>query len=572
MNPELSDRPRSNFLGVRAKTTLGYGLTFAALTLYSIPGFSVLSESLTIGNAKAIALGNAITADPPGIDSIHFNPAGLARIKGRQYQLKVVSGQFSVKMDIGDYIEPRKSQLEAMQASGQFDDDYFYDEARFSTSETAGASLMLPVVGMTDLPVILAPLGGASYAPPGKDYTIASNVYSPMMVGFYREDDDPGRFIGQRMSIMQLVYFAPSFGVNLTDNLAVGAALTFNYVGVGMDLPIRAPHAGILFLGGLQGNCAIAQQDEFIGFQDVATQICDSGEVLGLYDQISLLEFEVENRLVPGFNFGVLWSPTEWLTLGASYIGAFPMSMKGWFRWTNTESWSNFIAPFNVPDANGVSLSQQLNTILGLFGKSFPQGENVTEGDATVDMDTPEQYAVGLSLQLLPRLKMNLDYKFAGWSAWQELRVKVSKPVDLFRLGAIIQPDNVGDTEVAFPFGLEDTWNWAIGFEYQYSNNLVLRWGAEDRPSSLPADGLTPLLPLGSGTFYGAGMGLRLDSGAQLELAMGYMQSHLDIPGGTADLGNSLDPYKLIYSPYAGSNIETDLEAYLFELSITQAF
>lgn len=555
-----------------AGSPVAKALVIAALATYSTPALCVLSESLTIGNAKALSLGNAVTADPPGIDAIHFNPAGLARIKGRKAQLKVVGGQFSVQMEIGDYIEPRQNQLDAMRATGLFDAAYFYDEAYNATSETAGASLMLPIFGMTDLPVILAPLGGASYSPPGQDYTVATNVYSPMMVGFYREDNDPGRFIGQRMSIMQLTYFSPSIGINITDELAVGAALTFNYVGVGMDLPIRAPHAGFLFLGDLQSGCDIAQHDDFIGFQDVATQLCSSEDVLGPYEQIALLEFEVENPLVPGFNFGVLWSPTPWLTLGASYIASFPMNMEGWFVWTNTQSWTNFIHPFTVPDENGVILSQQLNAILGLIGKSFPQGENKTEGEATVEMNTPEQYAFGLSLQLLPKLKMNLDYKFAGWSAWQELRVKVSEPVDLFRLGAIIQPENVQDTEVAFPFGLEDTWNWAVGFEYQYSDHLALRLGAEDRPSSLPPDGLTPLLPLGSSVLYGAGMSMLLQGGAQLELAMGYMQSTLDIPGGTADLGNSLDPRKLIYSPYAGSNIKTNLEAYLFEFSITQPF
>jgi len=45
---------------------------------------SALIENLTVGNAKALALGHAVTADPPGIDSIHFNPAGLARLSGEQ--------------------------------------------------------------------------------------------------------------------------------------------------------------------------------------------------------------------------------------------------------------------------------------------------------------------------------------------------------------------------------------------------------------------------------------------------------------------------------------------------------
>src|SRR5690349_22124527 len=29
----------------------------------------------------AMSMGNAVTADPPGLDSIHFNPAGLSRLE-----------------------------------------------------------------------------------------------------------------------------------------------------------------------------------------------------------------------------------------------------------------------------------------------------------------------------------------------------------------------------------------------------------------------------------------------------------------------------------------------------------
>ncbi|MBA55077.1 MAG: hypothetical protein CMK89_11535 [Pseudomonadales bacterium] len=552
--------------GVLLSLFLGAGLS---LVTQSAP--AVVADSLTIGNAKAVSLGHAVTADPPGIDSIHFNPAGLARIKGRTLQLKVVAADFSVVMDIGDYVEPRKSQLQAMEESGLFDDGYFYNEAYMSTSETAGASLMLPYYGMTDLPVILAPLGGASFQAPGKGYTLATNVYSPMMVGFYREENDPGRFIGERMSMMHLTYFSPSIGVRVNDQLDIGAALTFNYIGVGMDLPIRAPHAGLLFVGDLQSQCPIAQNDAFIGFQDVASELCE-GERLDLYNQLAYLEFEVENELVPGFNFGVLWRPTSWLTLGANYIASFPMDMNGWFRWTNGDNWNGFLQPFLVPDANGVTLAGQIDSLLRLLGWSFPQGENLTEGDAMISMDMPEQYMFGASIQLTENFKLNLDYKFAGWSAWQVLEVEFSKPVDFLRLAEIVQPDLAGKQRIAFPLGLEDTWNWALGIEYQYSPTTVLRFGVEDRPTSLPSDGLTPLLPLGSGTFYGAGFGLELDSDAIVEMAVGYMKSSLDMPGGTADVGNSLDASKLIYSPYAGSDLQVELEMFVLELSFTQPF
>lgn len=61
-----------------------------------------LVTNLTIGNPKALALANSVTADPVGIDSIHFNPAGLALIDNRQVNVKLVSGYLDMSWSIGN--------------------------------------------------------------------------------------------------------------------------------------------------------------------------------------------------------------------------------------------------------------------------------------------------------------------------------------------------------------------------------------------------------------------------------------------------------------------------------------
>lgn len=63
------------------------GMAIAIFITSTLPATASaqLMQNLTIGNAKAIALGNAVTADPPGVDSIHFNPAGLVQIDGRDF-------------------------------------------------------------------------------------------------------------------------------------------------------------------------------------------------------------------------------------------------------------------------------------------------------------------------------------------------------------------------------------------------------------------------------------------------------------------------------------------------------
>jgi long-subunit fatty acid transport protein len=40
-------------------------------------------------DTKAMSMGNAVTADPVGIMSIHFNPAGLTKLDGRQIQFSL---------------------------------------------------------------------------------------------------------------------------------------------------------------------------------------------------------------------------------------------------------------------------------------------------------------------------------------------------------------------------------------------------------------------------------------------------------------------------------------------------
>ena len=58
-----------------------------ALLAMLVPGVAnaELLQNLFIDN-KAMSLGNAVTADPTGIMDIHFNPAGLTTLDGRQFQ------------------------------------------------------------------------------------------------------------------------------------------------------------------------------------------------------------------------------------------------------------------------------------------------------------------------------------------------------------------------------------------------------------------------------------------------------------------------------------------------------
>lgn len=527
------------------------------LAVFSAPALATLTDSLTIGSAKAVALGHAVTADPPGIDSIHFNPAGLIKLKGRQTHFKTVAGTFSIDMKFGDYDPQTAAEIDKHRGESYFKEN----DAHESTGTTEGASLMLPFFGMTDVPVLFAPLGGVSYGAPDGKMTIATNVYSPMMVGLYRAEDDPSRWIGQRMSFMVITYFSPSFAYRVNDEFTVGAAMTVNYGGVGFELPFRAGNPSVYELGKLQEgpmlNCTGADPTK-----PKVDLLC--GGNFSPYEELGYMALEVEDPVSVGFNLGVLWNPIPWLTFGATYIAPIPMTLKGDFSWTSSQAWSSVLVPLvNSP------LGARIDTIANALGYEFPTGQSKTKGKVTLDMEMPTQFMLGTSVQITPRVKVNLDYKYAGWSSWQDLPLQLSKSIDFLRLAEYVG-ESTSDSLV-FPLALKDTWNWAVGMEYQWSDRLVLRMGVEDRPTSLSKGNFSPLLPMGSGKLFGAGFGLNSEYG-MVDFGVAYFRNTLKMPSGTSPLGNDTDPMNFIYNPFFGTDIKTKLSTLLLEMSISQKF
>ncbi|RLU02275.1 MAG: aromatic hydrocarbon degradation protein, partial [Ketobacter sp.] len=99
--------PASRLLKSRAP-----GMFASALLVASQASYSAISENLTIANPKALALGNAVTADPPGVDSIHFNPAGLARVHGREGLFKLTFAYFNLQADFGSYSDRAQAEID----------------------------------------------------------------------------------------------------------------------------------------------------------------------------------------------------------------------------------------------------------------------------------------------------------------------------------------------------------------------------------------------------------------------------------------------------------------------------
>ncbi len=542
----------------------GYGPLLLLLTM-SLPhsAFAAIVENLTMGNAKALSLGNAVTADPPGVDSIHYNPAGLAQLQGRQYNLKVLAASMGFKVEFGGHDAKTQKMI---------DDFGYVDSVENQTSSTSTIGLRIPFQeGITEwpLPVLILPLGGAAYHPTHSDYTFATAVYAPMAAGYIRDSDDPGSFMGEYLSLAKITYFSPTIGLQLTDTLAVGIGVNFSWQGATAGTHIRVPNFALAFGDRIATQLQINNLCPAADDPHPVLNLCGLSQDIanmGPYTDAAELEFDAETALVVGYNIGVLWQPTNWFTWGFVLQPETTAHLDGTYRVQYSEEWVNFFGGVYQS-----SLGQALDVVLPWPTGLVNEG-GLETGKAKLDIITPTHFATGISVQVTPRWKINLDAKWTDWAAWEGLTVNFDQDLDFTSLASIVSKDATPDS-VTFPRGYKSIWTWAMGVEYQYNNNLALRMGYEPRKSSIPTDKQDVLLPLGDADLYGFGFEYRMGKDSLLEMGFGYMHAEAEVPANGSTNANSNDDWNnFIYNPYAGTEFKSSVDAYLVELSYSAQF
>ncbi|MEE2732069.1 MAG: outer membrane protein transport protein [Pseudomonadota bacterium] len=541
--------------------------------------YASFTDNLTIGNPKALSLGHAVTADPPSIDSVHYNPAGLTRLKGRQLHLKFVYGMFSTEYELGDYGEFQQGLIDEYSQYWSDEDGnltpegeaYFYDEALNTKSEVEGPTVMLPG-GMVDLPFAGGFMGGASYTPPGSRYTFATNVYAPMMNGVHRDDDDPGRFFQQRGAFTLLTYFSPSVAFEVSDEFQIGLSINFNYSGMGIDLPAREPHLALFFYGSdfiSENFCN--PEGPLEGVTDI--DLCNTVSPYTVYTD---LRFEVDQNLVLGYNVGMLWSPEPWITFGLSYNSNINVDMDGDYEFPIRPYFKDVLL-----SAMGGNDWPLVVAAAGALGYDLPTAEetaNQGSGKINVTYEIPQHWNFGMSLQITPKWKYNVDVRWTEWSAFSKLNFKFDRDIPLMQLGELADQLGTGGANgvyadgVEYQLNLQDVTYWGMGTEYQYNKNLALRMGFEKRPSAVPDDEPNAFIPINDGNLYSVGFGYRFDDDDNLDVAIGYFASETHYPPCSAKLGNGCNPNDVVFAPYQGQDIKSKVEFILFEIMYSKHF
>ena len=506
-------------------------------------------------DTKAMSMGNAVTADPVGIMSIHFNPAGLTKLDGRQIQFSLQNIYLKAEYD---FTVP-----DSYDGEGQLLD--INDDPVAGQSGSASAAAYIPGVGiqpMDILPILQLPSAGMSIKPEGSRFTFANAVYAPMAAGFAKDDDDPGRYQAKKVAMQRFSYLTPSFGYQVNDEFAVGASFLFSHHALALEQDLRAPSILIAVADQLQDAFGCFNEDGTqTGNDPLVPLIALCGGKIGPYEDVGTLKVDTQESLSPSFNIGFLWEPKEWFAWGATYQSGAKAHLKGTYELEYTDDFAGFFQKLQ-------------STIFGAIGGAIfqlPSGVKKESGLVSTEQVFPQRFQTGIKLKFFEDFQFNFDLGWTDFDKWDYLELQFDRPVSFLSSAKILAPGLVTDTSLKQPLGFKSVWSPAFGFGYDLNSRVQLRAGYEPRATSIPDDAMSIQAPLGFAELYTMGMGYIWDKDSVVDFSIAFMQSKETIyadPQGENDVGpysnssNSLNRNCLtctVTNPYPSLDVRTKL-------------
>lgn len=527
--------------------------------------FAQLGTNLSV-DIRSLSMGNAVTADPPGISAIHFNPAALTKIEGLQTDVQGILANFDVKREF--------SVPEGYNVFGYSDDplvcndgpeisaDICTDFKGTVNGDVEYVSLYVPILKkMVDLGEGLpmaAPTAGIAYKPPGSKTTFATAIYAPLVAGFGSENGNAGNYMGQQVALERITYLSPSIAYEVNDHLSVGASVGMSYQAIGMKTDLRFPNELIGMLRMIdEVVCTPFKENQDIITDILLLGMCNTEEGMNPFSRFGQLQVSLEQSLSPSYNLGVLWEPTDDFSFGIVYQSAAKMRLKGKYHIDNAKAPRELI--------NGLMSSptgQILAAILG-FPNSIPASES---GLVSMDFEYPAHFQTGIKYKILPDLQVNFDIGWTDYRAWNKFKFEFDRQVSALKIAKLLS-ENIGDASLALPLEFTSPWNFGIGFEYSATDRLKLRAGYEPRTSAIPDNKRNTMIPINNAQLFGLGVGYQFDADTDLDLSVGFLRSRDKIPANTSSLANQTGVNNILLNPYAGLNIKTDTKVTILGLN-----
>ncbi|MTT53413.1 long-chain fatty acid ABC transporter [Alcanivorax sp. VBW004] len=548
---------------------LGVRILVLVAGLLAVSAHAQLANNLAI-DVKAMSMGHAVTADPPGVMSIHFNPAGLARLDGRRVDLQFVGADFSLE---SEFSAPPDYNVFGFSDDPVVCDDVPDDGVDFcrnfktATSSVEGISLYIPFINDTvDLPpgpLIAGPLPAFSIRPAGSKFTFGTATYLPMAAGFYRDEDDVGNYMGERVALERITYLSPSVAYQVNDELSIGASIGMSYQAIALEQDFRAPNELLGFARVIDESiCAPFAGESNIALDLILFGICNPDEGLGPFKNLASLEVSMDQRFSPSYNLGVLWEPNDRFAWGAVWRSEAKTHMKGDYK----ISYSNA----TQETVNGIGSSATGALALAVLGIPSRIGSEEV-GAVSMDLTMPATFQTGIKIKPTERLQFNVDAVWADYKEWDAFNIVFDRSSAVLSLARLFSPGSTS-TQLSYPLNFQSTWNLAFGAAYDLTGRIQLRAGYEPRASAIPEDRRSPMVPINEARYYSLGVGYKWDTDTDIDLGIGMLHSKDEIPADTSCAANCTGIDNVVYNPYAGLDIKTEARIMMVGLAFRTKF
>ena len=198
--------------------------------------------------------------------------------------------------------------------------------------------------------------------------------------------------------------------------------------------------------------------------------------------------------------------------------------------------------------------------------------DGLIETTGQIALSNPAHVTAGISLKVLPRLKVNFDVKWTETSVWEELTFRFDEKIGLFELFSVVGIDGAFGDRLVVPRGYVDTVNWGIGFEFAYNQKLDLRLGFEPRKTGIPDNKLDYLIPLGDLDVLAVGFSYKLTRHSSFDFAISHISTEMNIPAGSSSNGNDTRFNNFVFNPTSGLDTFSSIEITIIETSYRTTF
>jgi long-subunit fatty acid transport protein len=535
------------------------------LTGCSSATFAQLGTNLSV-DLRSLSMGNAVTADPPGVNAVHFNPAGLTKIEGLQTEQQFIVANFDIQREFsvppGYNVFGYSDDPMVCNDGPEVASDICTDFKDKVSGDVEYPSLYVPILKkMVDLGEgmpLVAPTMGIAYNPPGSKATYATAVYAPLVAGFGAENGNPGNYMGQQVALERITYLSPSVGYQVNDQLSIGGGIGMSYQAMGLKTDLRFPNELIGMLRMIdEVVCTPFKENSDIITDILLLGMCNAEEGMNPFGKFGQMQLAVEQSLSPSFNLGVLWEPTDDFSFGMVYQSAAKMRLKGKYHIDNAKAPQELIKGL-MSSPTG----QILAAILG-FPNYIPSSES---GLVSMDFEYPAHFQAGIKYKVMPDLQVNFDVGWTDYSAWDKFTFEFDRQISALKVAKLLS-ENVSDSSLSLPLGFTSPWSFGIGMEYSATDRLKLRAGYEPRSSAIPDGKRNTMIPINNAQLFGMGVGYRWDADTDLDLSIGFLRSKDNIPANTSSLANQTGVNNLLLNPYAGLNVKTNTKITILGLN-----